>query len=65
MAAYKAGIQKGDVIVRFQGAPIKNSRELPTRVAHTLPGTVASVTLMRGEKRMKVEVILEAMPGQN
>ncbi len=63
--AHKAGIQKGDVIVQFQDALIKNSRELPTRVAHTLPGTVASMTLMRGEKRMTVEVTLEAMPGQN
>jgi serine protease Do len=44
--AEKAGIQSGDVIVRYQGHDTKTVRELRNLVAGTLPGTKASVVAM-------------------
>ena len=35
--AYRAGIKANDVILKFDGQPIKNSRELPKLIAHTPP----------------------------
>ena len=50
--AEKAGIQRGDVIVSFDGKEIKDSSELPYRVAATSVGKVVSVEVMRkGQKK--------------
>lgn len=47
--AAKAGIEPGDVILRFDGKEIKEMRELPRIVAETKIGSRASVTVWRGE----------------
>jgi serine protease Do len=60
--AAKAGIQRGDVIVRWGERDIQQSRELPTLVAGTPPGTRVPVTLIRNGKRETVEVTVEKMP---
>jgi serine protease Do len=50
--ADKAGIRRGDVIASFDGKEIKDSNELPYRVAATPVGKVVSVEVMRkGEKK--------------
>ncbi len=56
--AQKAGIQRGDVIVRFAGEPIDEMEELPRRVAATAPGTKTEVTVLRAgkEKSFQIEV---------
>jgi len=56
--AEKAGIQRGDVIVSFDGKEIKDSSELPYRVAATPVGKVVSVEVMRkGQKKnFQVEI---------
>jgi serine protease Do len=56
--AATAGIQTGDVIVEFDGKPIKDSGELPPLVAATKPGTSLSVKLMRkGQgKELRVDI---------
>ena len=60
--AYKAGLQMNDVIVEFDGHAINNSRKLPKEVVYTPSGEEISVKLVRGEKTMIIEVILQPFP---
>lgn len=50
-AAKKAGIEKGDVIIGFNGKPIKTMAELQETLAKTVPGTEVKVKVLRGKKR--------------
>jgi serine protease Do len=54
--AEKAGIERGDVIVRFNGEEVQSQRELPTMVAFLTPGRKVEVVVWRdgGEKIFKV-----------
>ncbi|MCD8514886.1 MAG: DegQ family serine endoprotease [Burkholderiaceae bacterium] len=45
--AAQAGIQPGDVILRFNGTRIENSSDLPRIVGNTAPGTRVSVQVWR------------------
>ena len=60
--AFKAGIRRNDVIVEFDGQAIKNSHELPMRVAHTPAGTVMRMKIVRAGKTIETNVTLEAAP---
>jgi serine protease Do len=60
-AADKAGIQPGDVIVKFNGKEIGTSAELPPLVGAMSPGSRASVTLLRDGKQRDVVVSLTAL----
>jgi serine protease Do len=48
--AAAAGLKVGDVIVEFDGKPIKDSNELPLIVARTPIGRSVSVKVLRGKK---------------
>ncbi|MFQ5802462.1 MAG: Do family serine endopeptidase [Candidatus Methylomirabilales bacterium] len=50
MAAEKAGLKRGDVIVEYDGSPIKDVRELQRRVARTRKGTKVRIKILRDEK---------------
>lgn len=51
-AAAKAGIEPGDVILRYNNQEIASSSQLPLLVADTAPGTTARLEVMRnGETR--------------
>lgn len=45
-----AGIQAGDVIVKFDGKPVENSRDLPRMVGGTAPNSESTVTIYRAGK---------------
>ncbi len=45
--AAKAGIEPGDVIVRYNGTEVNTSAQLPVLVSNTKPGEVAKVELVR------------------
>ncbi|TSE34179.1 DegQ family serine endoprotease [uncultured Azonexus sp.] len=45
--AAKAGIEPGDIILRFDGKPIEKSADLPRIVGNTKPGTRAAVEVWR------------------
>lgn len=45
--AEKAGIEPGDVIVKFDGRPIEKVSDLPLAVSNTKPGTRSTVTVFR------------------
>jgi serine protease Do len=59
--AAKAGLQRGDVIVGFQGNKVQDSTELPRMVAAIAPGTKVQVEVVRGGKKMTVPVTLETL----
>jgi serine protease Do len=54
--ADQSGIKRGDVIMAFDGKPIRESRELPYIVAATPVGKTVSVQLIRKREKRNVQV---------
>lgn len=56
--AAKAGIERGDVIVAFNGKPVEGAHDLPILVAETPVGQEATVTLLHDgvEKQLTIQV---------
>jgi serine protease Do len=59
--ADKAGIQPGDVVVDFNGKPVKDSDSLVSMVVNTKPGTSVPVSLFRNNQRKTVSVTVEEL----
>jgi serine protease Do len=57
-----AGLQRGDVIVRFRGEEIEDMHELPHVVATTPPGTEVDLRLVRQGEERTVRVKVGEMP---
>jgi len=59
----KAGIQKGDIIISFDGKDIKesNSNELPLLVAQTPIGRKAEIIIIRGGEKLNKKVTIEEL----
>jgi serine protease Do len=60
--AAKAGLQKGDAIVEFDGEAVKNFFELKSRLEKKKPGDVATVKVKRGEMDLELKIFLAADP---
>lgn len=60
--AEKAGLQAGDVIVQFNGKPVKDSRELPLMVATSKPGASVPVEVWRKGSSKEFKVTLGELP---
>ncbi len=54
--AEKSGILRGDIIVGFDGAAIKDSHELPVKVAATPVGEEAKVQILRDGQKKEITV---------
>lgn len=63
--AEKAGIEAGDVILRFDGKPINASSALPRTVAATRPGSKVAVNLWRKGGARDVELVVAEMPADD
>jgi len=59
--AQKAGIRVKDVIVEFNGKPVRNSDELVSMVTHTAPGTTVPVRIVRNRKTQTLNVTVEEL----
>jgi serine protease Do len=57
--AGKAGVKAGDVIVQYNGKPVKDVTELRTAVAWTEPGKKVDMVVLRGGKRETLSVQME------
>src|SRR5580704_9522108 len=57
-AAARAGIKPGDVILKFNGAPIVDSGSLSVRLNATAPGEKATLDIMREGKPMNINVTI-------
>ena len=62
--AAKAGIARGDVIVRWGDRRVQHSRELPLMVALTPPGTRVPVAVVREGRERTVDVTVDRMPAE-
>lgn len=60
--AAKAGIQRGDIVVKFDGERTRSVQDLMFAVAKRTPGEEASVTVWRDGDQKKVTLTLEARP---
>jgi len=56
--AAMAGMQAGDVIVKFAGKPVADLRSLVGRLARHKPGQTVTVTVRRGEETVELKVTL-------
>jgi serine protease Do len=59
--AEKAGIEPGDVILKFNSKEVSRSADLPPLVSELSPGTVANIELWRKGKIMKVSMSVGEM----
>jgi serine protease Do len=57
--ASKAGIKAGDVVLEYDGKPVKSPSELQNAVAWTKPGSKADVVVLRDGKRLTLKVTVE------
>ena len=60
--AEAAGLRAGDVIVEFNGGPIKEVPELQRRVAAVSPGQAVRLTVIRDGKPVRFSVRIGEMP---
>ena len=64
--AFKGGVKRGDVIVRFNGKDVKDMEDLPKIVAATTPNSVVNVEIVReGSPKtlsIKIETLTETQP---
>ncbi|MGV8932997.1 MAG: DegQ family serine endoprotease [Gallionellaceae bacterium] len=63
-AADKAGILASDVILKFDGKVVHESRDLPLIVAATQPGSKVTVQLWRKGSSKEVTLIVDELPGE-
>ncbi len=56
--AHKAGIEAGDIIIRFDGKEVEKSADLPRMVGNTKPGTRSAITVFRrgAQKDLSISV---------
>jgi serine protease Do len=56
--AIAAGIQRGDVIVEFNGKPVASAQELPLMVAETPLGKAVTVKVLRDKKPLELNATI-------
>jgi serine protease Do len=59
--ASKAGLEPGDVIVEFNGRPVKDSDALVAMVVNTKPGTSVPITIYRDKQRKALNVTVDEL----
>src|SRR3990172_4468893 len=60
--AEKAGIETGDIILKFDGKPVANSGDLPRLVGNTKPGSRMSMEVWRKGSSREITVTVGEMP---
>ncbi|MCA1578066.1 MAG: PDZ domain-containing protein [Acidobacteria bacterium] len=51
-----AGIKEGDIVIEFDGVPIRTTDEFLRRVRRALPYSTVKVVVMRGEEKLEIPV---------
>jgi serine protease Do len=62
--AAKAGLRDGDVVVEYNGKPVKAPYDLQSAVAWTAPGTTAALVVIRDGKRVTLRAEVEKRPSR-
>lgn len=60
--APRAGVRAGDLIVAFQGTPVRRAGELPRLVARASAGSEAELRVSRNGREQAVTVTLGELP---
>jgi serine protease Do len=60
-AADKAGVEPGDVIVAFNGKPVRNNNDLVAMVTATKPGTTLPVRVVRDGKEQTLSLTVDEL----
>ncbi|MCX7822760.1 MAG: DegQ family serine endoprotease [Syntrophobacterales bacterium] len=60
--ADKAGIQRGDIITKYNGTEVEDYHAFSRMVAATQPGTKVKVELIRDKQVKTLEIVIGAMP---
>lgn len=60
-AAARAGLEPGDVIIAYNGKPIRNRDELVAMVTATKPGTAVPVRLVRDRQERTINVTVDEL----
>ena len=65
-AAAKAGVERGDVILKFDGRDVKDPNSLKNRIAEQQPGTQATMTVLHAGHEQQLDATLgEAQSAQS
>jgi serine protease Do len=62
--AGKAGIQRGDIIMKFNGETVHDEHELPEMVAQTPLGTTVPIEVIRNGKRVALKATIQQLKEQ-
>jgi serine protease Do len=57
-------LKSGDVILSFDGQPVRESRDLPKIVGATKAGSTVAIDILRGGKPASVKVKIGELPGE-
>ena len=60
-AASRAGVEPGDVIVGYNGTPIRNRDELVAMVTATRPGTTVPLSIVRDRQEQTLSITVEEL----
>jgi serine protease Do len=60
-AADKAGLEPGDVVISYNGKPIRNRDELVAMVTATRPGTTVPVVVVRDRQQRTMSITVEEL----
>ena len=60
--AEQGGMQRGDVIVRFNGEAVRQAEDLQRLVSETQLGSLAEVQVVRGDRTLVIPVKIEPVP---
>jgi serine protease Do len=63
--AAKAGLEPGDIIVRFDGKAIERSADLPRLVGNTAPGTASRITIFRRGAQRDLSITVAEVPSDS
>ncbi len=61
--ADKAGVEAGDIIIKFDGKPVDKSSDLPRMVGSTKPGTKSTLTVFRRGATKDLNVVIAEIEG--
>ena len=61
--AEKAGIKSGDVVLEFDGQPVRDSRHFKLQVSRIKPGDRVPVKVLRNGSTKTIEVTVNELPG--
>jgi serine protease Do len=61
--ADKAGVKSGDVVLEFNGKPVRDGRQFRLQVARTKPGERVPVKVLRDGDTKTLDIAIQELPG--